>query len=139
MIYSNAWKRAASPRIFRRSPERCSTSASLAAGLGSPDDLVAIAVADWNRYRRPSGSAGVSVQQVFAERSTTTCSTCRTGKFVADALLMHYFSFEEQRIDELIVATTRLDISTLVHRVQTTDRARVRIWGDEPPARPGKM
>jgi hypothetical protein len=47
---------------------------------------------------------------------------------------MHYFSFEEQSIDELIVATSRLDISTLVHRVQTTDRARVRIWADEPPA-----
>jgi len=48
-------------------------------------------------------------------------------------LLMHYFAFEEQTVDELIIATTRLDISTLVHRVQTTDRARIRIWGDEPP------
>ncbi len=108
------------------------TSASLAAGLGSPEELVAIAVADWNRYRRPSGSAGVSVQQVFAEQRYDLFNV-PDRQFIADALLMHYFSFEEQRIDELIVATTRLDISTLVHRVQTTDRARVRIWGDEPP------
>jgi len=107
-------------------------SAALAAGLKSPADLVAIAVADWNRYRRPSGSAGVSIQQVFAGEGYDLFNV-PDRKFVTDALLMHYFSFEEQRVDELIVATTRLDISTLVHRVQTTDRARVRIWGDEPP------
>ena len=107
-------------------------SASLAAGLGSPEHLVAIAVADWNRYRRPSGSAGVSVQQVFAGEGYDLFNV-PDRKFVTDALLMHYFSFEQQSIDELIIATSRLDISTLVHRVQTTDRARVRIWGDEPP------
>ncbi|HVO70461.1 MAG TPA: hypothetical protein VMT24_10470, partial [Aggregatilineaceae bacterium] len=107
-------------------------SAVLAAGLGSRDELVAVAVADWNRYRRPSGSAGVSVQQVFAGEGYDLFNV-PDRKFVTDALLMHYFSFEEQSIDELIIATTRLDISTLVHRVQTTDRARIRIWGDEPP------
>jgi hypothetical protein len=107
-------------------------SAALAAGLGSPDDLVAVAVADWNRYRRPSGSAGVSAQQVFASEGYDLFNV-PDRQFVADALLMHYFSFEEQSVDELIVATSRLDISTLAHRVQTTDRARVRIWGDEPP------
>lgn len=107
-------------------------SAALAAGLGSPDELVAVAVADWNRYRRPSGSAGVSVQQVFAGEGYDLFNV-PDRKFVADALLMHYFSFESQSVDELIIATTRLDISTLVHRVQTTDRARIRIWGDEPP------
>ncbi len=107
-------------------------SASLAAGLGSPSELVAVAVADWNRYRRPSGSAGVSVQQVFASEGYDLFNV-PDRKFVADALLMHYFSFESQSVDELIIATTQLDISTLVHRVQTTDRARIRIWGDELP------
>ncbi|MBN1203153.1 MAG: NYN domain-containing protein [Anaerolineae bacterium] len=107
-------------------------SATLAAGLGSPDDLVAIAVADWNRYRRPSGSAGISVQQVFAGEGYDLFNVPDRGA-VADALLMHYFSFEDEPVDELITVTTQLDISTLVHRVQTTDRARVRIWGDEPP------
>ncbi|NLX10669.1 MAG: NYN domain-containing protein [Chloroflexi bacterium] len=107
-------------------------SASLAAGLKSPDDLIAVAVADWNRYRRPSGVAGISVQQVFAGEGYDLFNVPER-KFVTDALLMHYFSFETQSVDELIIATTRLDISTLVHRVQTTDRARVRIWGDELP------
>lgn len=107
-------------------------SAALAAGLGSPAELVAVAVADWNRYRRPSGSAGVSVQQVFASEGYDLFNV-PDRKFVADALLMHYFSFDTESVDELIIATSQLDISTLVHRVQTTDRARVRIWGDEPP------
>ncbi|HML24813.1 MAG TPA: NYN domain-containing protein [Aggregatilinea sp.] len=107
-------------------------SAALAAGLKSPDDLRAVAVADWNRYRRPSGSAGVSVQQVFAGEGYELFNVPER-KFVTDALLMHYFSVESDPVDELIIATTRLDISTLVHRVQTSDRARVRIWGDEPP------
>jgi hypothetical protein len=109
------------------------TSAALAAGLGSPAELMALAVADWNRYRRPSATAGVGVQQVFAGEGYDLFNV-PDRTVVADALLMHYFSFEEQSIDELIVATSRLDISTLVHRVQTTDRARVRIWADEPPA-----
>jgi hypothetical protein len=108
-------------------------SAALAAGLGNPRDLVAIAVADWNRYRRPSTSPGVGVQQVFAGEGYDLFNV-PDREVVADALLMHYFSFKEQSVDELIIATSRLDISTLVHRVQTTDRARVRIWGDEPPA-----
>ncbi len=107
-------------------------SASLAAGLGSPEELVAVAVADWNRYRRPSGTAGVSVQQVFASEGYDLFNV-PDRKFVTDALLMHYFSFDTESVDELIIATSQLDISTLVHRVQTTDRARVRIWGDEPP------
>ncbi|WP_119068170.1 NYN domain-containing protein [Aggregatilinea lenta] len=107
-------------------------SAALAAGLKSPDDLRAVAVADWNRYRRPSGSAGISVQQVFAGEGYELFNVPER-KFVTDALLMHYFSVESDPVDELIIATTRLDISTLVHRVQTSDRARVRIWGDEPP------
>ena len=107
-------------------------SAALAAGLGSPDKLVAVAVADWNRYRRPSSSAGVSVQQVFAGEGYDLFNV-PDRKFVTDALLMHYFAFDTESVDELILATSRLDISTLVHRVQTTDRARVRIWGNEPP------
>ncbi len=133
MIYSNAWNRAASPRIFSSVARTLLNSAALAAGLGSPSQLMAIAVADWNRYRRPSTSAGVGVQQVFAGEGYDLFNV-PDRKVVADALLMHYFSFEEQSVDELIVATSRLDISTLVHRVQTTDRARVRIWADEPPA-----
>jgi hypothetical protein len=111
-------------------------SASLAAGLGSPDDLMAIAVADWNRYRRPSVSAGVSVQQVFANEGYDLFNV-PDRRVVTDALLAHYFSFEEQVIDELIIASTRLDIAGLAQRVPTSGRARIRIWGEEPPGLAG--
>lgn len=107
-------------------------AASLAAGLGSPDDLMAIAVADWNRYRRPSGSAGVSVQQVFANTGYDLFNV-PDRRVVADALLTHYFSFAQQIVDELIIASSRMDIAALVQRVPASERARLRIWGDEPP------
>ena len=108
-------------------------SASLAAGLGSPEDLMAIAVADWNRYRRPSISAGVSVQQVFANEGYDLFNV-PDRRVVTDALLTHYFSFEEQAIDEkLIIASTRMDIAALVHRVPRRG-GRECIWGDEPPS-----
>ncbi|MGQ9851085.1 MAG: NYN domain-containing protein [Aggregatilineaceae bacterium] len=107
-------------------------AAVLAAGLGSPADLMAIAVADWNRYRRPSGSAGVSVQQVFANTGYDLFNV-PDRRVVADALLTHYFSFEQQIVDELIIASSRMDIAALVQRVPASERARLRIWGDEPP------
>ncbi len=52
-------------------------AASLAAGLGSPDELMAIAVADWNRYRRPSGAL-VSVCSRSSPIPATICLTCPT-------------------------------------------------------------
>ena len=108
-------------------------SAVLAAGLQAKEDLSAVAVADWNRYRRPSGSAGVSVQQVFASEGYDLFNVPDRSA-VADALLEHYFSVETEQIDELIVASTRDDIVSLVRRVDISSRTRVRVWGDEPPA-----
>ena len=108
-------------------------SAVLAAGLQAKEDLVAVAVADWNRYRRPSGSAGVSVQQVFASEGYDLFNV-PDRSVVMDALLKHYFSVETERIDELIISSTRPDILSLVTHIQLSSRTRVRVWGDEPPA-----
>ena len=105
-------------------------SAVLAAGLQAKEDLSAVAVADWNRYRRPSGSAGVSVQQVFASEGYDLFNV-PDRSVVADALLKHYFSIETAQIDELIVASTRDAIVSLVPRVDISSRTRVRIWGDD--------
>ncbi len=107
-------------------------SAALASGLKSPEELVAIAVADWNRYRRPSGSAGISVQQVFAGEGYDLFNVLDRST-IADALLKHYFAVETEQIDELIIASTRSDITDLVAHVNISSRTRVRIWGDEPP------
>ncbi len=107
-------------------------SAALASGLKSPEELVAIAVADWNRYRRPSGSAGISVQQVFAGEGYDLFNVLDRST-IAEALLKHYFSVETEQIDELIIASTRSDITDLVTHINISSRTRVRIWGDEPP------
>lgn len=112
-------------------------SAALAAGLPTKEALNAVAVADWNRYRRPAGSAGVSVQQVFSGEGYDLFNV-QDRSTVATALLNHYFSAEADQIDELIVASTREDLISLVPRVNISSRARVRVWGDEPPeAMPG--
>ncbi len=106
-------------------------SAALAAGLRT-SDLMAIAVADWNRYRRPSGSAGVSVQQVFAGEGYDLFNIPeRSG--VAEALQRHYFGPDTPPVEELIIATSREDMLQLIERVPTTGRTRMRVWGDEPP------
>ncbi len=106
-------------------------SAALAAGMRKTD-LGAIAVADWNRYRRPSGSAGVSVQQVFAGEGYDLFNIPDRVK-VTEALLNHYFSDSAPPVEELIIASSRSDMLALINRVPTTDRTRVRVWGDEPP------
>ncbi len=44
---------------------------------------------------------------------------------------MHYFSFDPEPVDELILATTNPDLVPLVRRVKTTRSARIRMWGSE--------
>lgn len=106
-------------------------SAALAAGLRR-SDLGAIAVADWNRYRRPSGSAGVSVQQVFAGEGYDLFNIPHRAE-VTEALLNHYFKPGTPPAEELIIASSREDMLAVIERVPTTDRTRIRVWGDEPP------
>jgi hypothetical protein len=50
---------------------------------------------------------------------------------LADALIVHYFSFDPEPVDELILATSSPDLIPLVRRVKTTRNARVRMWGSE--------
>ncbi len=44
---------------------------------------------------------------------------------------MHYFSFDPEPVDELILATTNSDLIPLVRRVKRTRNARVRMWGSD--------
>jgi hypothetical protein len=50
---------------------------------------------------------------------------------LADALIIHYFSYDPEPVDELILATTSRDLIPLVRRVKTTRSARIRMWGSE--------
>jgi hypothetical protein len=99
-------------------------SAALAAGLVSADSLKAVAVADWGTH----GSAGANYQRIFKAAGYDVFDMPRRDT-LADALIVHYFSFDPEPVDELILATNSPDLIPLVRRVKTTRNARVRMWG----------
>src|SRR5687767_2964076 len=108
-------------------------TAALASGLSSPDQLNAIAVADWNKYHRPTKN-GMNVQQVYVSAGYDLFNISER-KYMADALLTHYFPLDdESKIDELILATSSPDLIKLLDRVTLEPHVRVRVWADHAPA-----
>ncbi|MFN8530078.1 MAG: NYN domain-containing protein [Anaerolineae bacterium] len=103
--------------------------AALAAGLASPDRLRAVAVANWDQ-QADSKRANVDPQYVFKVAGYDTFDVPLRSS-LADALIMHYFAFDPDPVDELILATTNRDLMPLVRRVKTTRSARIRMWGVE--------
>lgn len=101
--------------------------AALAAGLVSADRLKAIAVADWQAQRYQSKA---EPEHVFRAAGYDTFDMPHR-EALADALIIHYFSYDPEPIDELILATTSQDLLPLVRRVKTTRNARIRMWGSE--------
>src|SRR5690606_10919067 len=102
--------------------------AALAAGLFSPDRLRAIAVANWESHRK--GRASLDPQHIFKAAGYDIFDMPLRSS-LADALIMHYFSFDPEPVDELILATTSSDPIPLVRRVRTTRSARIRMWGSQ--------
>ena len=100
--------------------------AALAAGLFSADSLKAVAVANWSAH----GTTGTNFQRIFRSAGYDVFDMPRR-ETLADALIVHYFSFDPEPVDELILATTNPDLVPLVRRVKTTRNARIRIWGAE--------
>jgi hypothetical protein len=98
--------------------------AALAAGLFSADSLKAVAVANWSAH----GNTGTNFQRIFRSAGYDVFDMPRR-ETLADALIVHYFSFDPEPVDELILATTNPDLVPLVRRVKTTRNARIRIWG----------
>ncbi len=101
-------------------------NAALAAGLISADSLKAVAVANWEAH----GNAGTNYQRIFKAAGYDVFDM-PLRESLADALIMHYFSFDPEPVDELILATSSADLIPLVRRVKTTRNARVRVWGSE--------
>jgi hypothetical protein len=97
--------------------------AALAAGLASADKLKAVAVSDWSQHTRQTES-------LFKTAGYDTFDMPSRDS-MADALIMHYFSFDPDPVDELILATTSQDLIPLVRRVDVTRNARIRVWGSE--------
>lgn len=102
-------------------------SAALAAGLVSADRLKAIAVANWRAH---DGKGAVDLQYVFKGAGYETFDMPHR-ETLADALIIHYFSYDPAPIDELILATTSRDLLPLIRRVKVTRNARIRMWGSE--------
>ncbi|MBZ0289184.1 MAG: NYN domain-containing protein, partial [Anaerolineae bacterium] len=93
-------------------------------GLVSADNLKAVAVANWGSH----GSGGANFQRIFKAAGYDVFDM-PLRESLADALIVHYFSFDPEPVDELILATNSQDLIPLVRRVKTTRNARVRMWG----------
>lgn len=104
--------------------------AALAAGLISADRLKAVAAANWKKTRQQKARIGVDPQYVFKAAGYEVFDIDRRES-LSDALIAHYFSFDPEPVDELILATTNSDLIPLVRRVKRTRNARVRMWGSE--------
>lgn len=104
--------------------------AALAAGLISADRLKAVAAANWKKTRQQKARIGVDPQYVFKAAGYEVFDIDRRES-LADALIAHYFSFDPEPVDELILATTNPDLIPLVRRVKRTRNARVRMWGSD--------
>ncbi len=102
--------------------------AALAAGVPR-DRLKAVAVANWEQHRLQK-RIPLDPQYVFKGAGYDTFDVeSRTS--LADSLIMHYFSFDPDPVDELILATTNRDLMPLVRRIKTTRSARIRMWGSD--------
>ena len=104
--------------------------AALAAGLASADRLKAIAVANWQMYQGKNTGFSPNTQRVFKAAGYEVFDMPHRES-LADALILHYFSFDPDPVDELILATTSRDLIPLIRRVKTTRSARIRVWGSE--------
>ncbi|HVU12986.1 MAG TPA: NYN domain-containing protein [Phototrophicaceae bacterium] len=103
--------------------------AALAAGV-SGDKLKAVAVANWKKHRQAKARASVDPQYVFKAAGYNIFDIPHRES-LADALIMNYFSYDPEPVDELILATTNPDLIPLVRRVKRTRNARVRMWGSD--------
>ncbi|NJL95810.1 MAG: NYN domain-containing protein, partial [Anaerolineae bacterium] len=121
----------AAPKLMDAATTLRSTAA-LAAGLSSPERLQAIAIAEWNKYRR-ADSNGVNVQQVFVSTGYDLFNVSER-RYVTDALLTQYFPIDaEDQVDELILASANPDVTAIISRIQFAPNSRIRIWADARP------
>jgi uncharacterized LabA/DUF88 family protein len=105
--------------------------AALASGLASADKLKAVAAANWSAHPSAAGARQAVGPRYVFKAAGYDVFDIPDRQHLADALMMHYFSFDPDPVDELILATTNADLLPLVRRVRRTRSARVRIWGSE--------
>ncbi|MEO1647171.1 MAG: hypothetical protein AAFR67_18450, partial [Chloroflexota bacterium] len=99
-------------------------SAALAAGLISSDKLKAIAVANWDKQQEQPNA--VDAKSIFSASGYDVFDVPHRES-LADVLIIHYFSYDPEPVDELILATTSKDLLPLIRRIKTTRSARIRM------------
>ena len=102
-------------------------AAALAAGLVNPSTLKAIAVAQWDSHL---DDWRVNPRTIFKSAGYEIFDA-PSREDIADILIIHYFSYDPDPVDELILATTSPDLLPLIRRIKTTRSARIRMWGSE--------
>lgn len=102
--------------------------AALAAGLVSVEKLRAVAVANWSSYRSQAGRPN---PQFIFKAAGYDLFDVPVREALADVLMINYFSYDPDPIDELIIATTSRDVLPLIRRIKRTRNTRVRMWGSE--------
>ncbi len=106
------------------------SGATLAAGLSRSDDLVAVAVADWDLI--DAGYAGaVSPGRAFEASGFVLINITDRADF-GTALLETYLD-DDPSVNELIIATNDAAVLGLLDKVQLAPGARIRVWGEVPP------
>lgn len=103
--------------------------AAFAAGLFNSSLLRTVAVANWDAHR---DHRHIDPQTIFRSAGYKVDNfDIPDRQDLADVLFIHYFSYDPNPVDELILATTSKDLLPLIHRIKTTRNARVRMWGGE--------
>jgi len=114
---------------FHDLASRLRSTAALAAGLANADMLRAIAVARWSA----DAIAATTAEQVF-EGVGFEIYEITDPQYMADALMIQYFSHDPQPVDELIIVATSAKVLSLVSRIRLHPAARVRVWADQAPS-----
>ena len=103
--------------------------AGFVAGLYDTTSLKAVAVADWRSQLRDENMP-LEPEAIFRSVGYQVIDV-RDRSCLPDCLVQEVFQLDLNPIEELILATTGTDLLPLVDRVNVTDNARIRVWGDD--------
>ena len=107
-------------------------SAGFVAGLYDTTSLRAVAVADWRSQQRDE-SLSLEPEAIFRSVGYHVIDV-QDRSCLPDCLLRDVFLAEPGPVEELILATTGVDLLPIIDRVKVTDNARIRVWGDDEAA-----
>lgn len=106
---------------------RLRNGAALAAGLANTNQLIAVAIANWDNGQ----SDALNVEQVFVSSGFKLCSVSERA-FIGETLRATFLE-PDPSINELIIATHDSALLSALEGTHLLATARVRVWGDAKP------